>query len=138
MSLTNDPILAAAAGFEPGIVSTLAAQDAALQGIPEFSVEFKSAPFPGFDGPVVVRYGDVSDSLTIERLMGPSGLFVAEAVASLQVLISKAPASWYQLPTGATNPILNLGRIPDIEGLLDIYRSYSKWRADFRSKRSED
>lgn len=129
----EDSILRTAAGLDPTVERTLAAQDAALQAIPEFSTVFKSSSFPSLDGPVVIRYATVGDSLTIERLIGPMGGFVAEAIASLQVLTTKAPAEWYQMPEGADVPVLNLNRLPDVEGILDLYRNYSKWRAAFRS-----
>jgi hypothetical protein len=129
----NDPVLRAAAGIDPSVEPTLGAQDEAVFSIPEFTTEFKSAGFPALDGPVTVRYATIGDTVAIERAMGPLAGFVAEAVASLQVLITKAPASWWRAPEkGGKLPVLDLSRLPDVEGILDLYRDYSKWRADFR------
>jgi len=104
-----------------------------LQAIPEFSMDFHSESFPALDGQVVIRYATVGDSLTIERLIGPLGGYVAEAIASLQVLTTKAPAPWYRVPEKGGSPVLDLNRLPDVEAILDVYRAYSKWRAAFRS-----
>ena len=129
----EDPALRAAAGLDPSIVPLLAAQDAVLQAVPEFNTDFTSSPFPGLNGPVVIRYGTVADMLAVERMVGPGGGFMAEAVASLQVLTTKAPASWYRSPEKLGSPLLDLSRLPDIEGLLALYRQYSQWRSAFRS-----
>lgn len=134
MTLT-DPVLRTAAGMDGSVAPSLAAQDALVFSIPEWTTEFKSPSFPALDGPVVIRYATIGDSIAIERQMGPLAGFVAEAVASLSVLITKAPASWWRVPEkGGSMPVLDLNRIPDVEGLLDLYRQYSKWRADFRSR----
>ena len=138
MTTFDDPIIRSAAGLDPSVIPVLAAQDAVLQTIPEFSTEFKSASFPSLDGQVVIRYATVGDSLTIERLIGPLGGYVAEAIASLQVLTTKAPASWYRVPEKGGTPVLDLNRLPDVEGILDVYRAYSKWRAAFRSGGAPD
>lgn len=129
----TDPILRAAAGIDPAVESALEAQENAVFSVPEFTTEFKSAGFPALDGPVTIRFATVGDTLAIERQMGPMAGFVAEAIASLQVLVTKAPASWWHAPeNGGKFPYIDLGRLPDVESLLDLYRDYSKWRADFR------
>lgn len=129
----EDPIIRAAAGLDPRVEPTLAAQNVALLAIPEFNTDFKSESFPSMDGPVTIRYATVGDSLAIENLIGARGGFVAEAIASLHVLVTKAPASWWQIPEGGSTPLLNLNRLPDVEALLALYQNYSKWRASFRS-----
>ncbi len=130
----KDPVLRAAAGIDPALEPALSAQEEVVFSIPEFTTGFKSIGFPSLDGPVTIRYATVADTLAIERAMGPLAGFVAEAIASLQILITKAPASWWKAPEkGGKIPTLDLGRLPDVEAILDLYRAYSRWRADFRS-----
>ena len=85
-----------------------------------------------FIGWVVVRYATTGDTMDIESLSLGGGFF-REAVATLSTCITKAPASWYQVPPMGKVPALNLRNVADAEALADLYRGYSAWREAFRT-----
>jgi hypothetical protein len=128
MTLDN-PILREAAGLDPNVGEALAAGD--FLEAPRYSFDFRSPRWPVLEGAVVLRYATVGDTLQIERLAG-SGRF-SEAIATLMVLVEKAPGAWYKMPESGGTPSLDLLRIPDAEGIVDLYRGYSIWREDFRT-----
>lgn len=125
----TDPILREAAGLEPKLAKV--SDRDILQG-PVFEATFDSPAFPAYNGAVRMRYATVGDTLAIEALSLNGGRF-AESIATLQVCIDSAPASWYRAPAkeGGT-PVLDLSRILDAEALVDLYRAYSDWRSAFR------
>lgn len=126
----ENPVLRAAAGLDPSVPAALGSGDLFL--LPRFTFDFQCPFAPEYSGPVVVRFANVGDAVLIDRLVGQGGFF-AEAVASMRVLIEQAPPAWWRLPDGAREPVLDLDRLPDVEGLLDLYRAYSLWRNSFRA-----
>ena len=128
MAEITDPVLRQAAGLEP-LLAKVADKD--ILKTPRFEKDFESIPFPDLNGKVVMRYANVGDTLAIEALSLNGGRF-AEAIATLQVCIDKAPASWYRAPKEGGTPVLDLAQVPDAEALVDLYQGYSSWRATFR------
>jgi hypothetical protein len=126
----TDPILREAAGLEPKLTK-LADKD--MLKPPVYEATFDSPAFPHLNGTVKVRYANVGDTLAIEALSLSGGRF-AESIATLQVCIEAAPASWYREPEEGGKPVLDLSKILDVESLVDLYREYSSWRSTFRRK----
>lgn len=129
MSEMTDPILREAAGLEPLLAKV---SDKDMMKAPTFEADFSSKVFPALNGKVVLRYANVGDTLTIESLSLNGGRF-AQAIATLQVCIEKAPPSWYRISEEGGKPSLNLAQIQDAEALVDLYRAFSNWRESFRS-----
>lgn len=127
----TDPVLREAAGMEP-LLAKIADRD--ILKAPTFEADFDSAAFPDLNGKVAIRYANVGDTLAIEALSLNGGRF-AEAIATLQVCVETAPASWYRVSVGGGVPVLDLARIHDAEALVDLYQAYSAWRQSFRLKR---
>jgi hypothetical protein len=131
MEEITDPILREAAGLEPLLAGVAKVGDKDLVKAPRFESDFASPAFPHLDGRVTMRYANVGDTLAIEALSLNGGRF-AEAIATLQVCIEIAPASWYRASVGGGVPVLDLSKIQDAEALVDLYQAYSGWRATFR------
>lgn len=129
MAEITDPILREAAGLDPILK---AVTDSDMLKAPAFTTAFNSPAFPALNGDITIRYATVGDTLKIEALSMGGGGF-AEAIATLQICIDKAPASWYRPSTeGGKPPVLDLARIPDAEALVALYREFSIWRETFR------
>jgi hypothetical protein len=124
----TDPILREAAGLDPRLAKV---GDKDILKAPRFESEFDSPGFPALSGKVTVRYANVGDTLAIEALSMGGGRF-AEAIATLQVCVDSAPASWYRASKEGGIPSLDLSTILDAESLVDLYQAYSAWRSAFR------
>ena len=129
MAEITDPILREAAGIDTVLAPLL---DKEILQAPVYEADFVSTAFPAFNGRVVVRYATTGDTMDIESLSLGGGFF-REAVATLSTCITKAPASWYQVPPMGKVPALNLRNVADAEALADLYRGYSAWREAFRT-----
>lgn len=129
--MTENPVLTEAASLDPMVGQALSA--GAYLEPPKFVHLVQCPAFPAFSGEVVLRYTNVSDALAIERVSA-GGRFLAEVIATIQVVCEKAPASWYKMPSVGPVPQLDLGRIPDVESVIALYLAYTAWRDDFRTR----
>ena len=125
----GDPFLDHVAKLDPR-VGSLARNP--FSDLPRFVYEFKSESNPVLNGSIEVRYPTMGDMLAIESLTQRSSPF-SEVVATLQVLIEKAPACWYHLAAGERTPILALSRMPYDTEIFKIYGRFTNWRDSFRS-----
>lgn len=129
----ND-LLREVGGMDPRAAEALSTPDDVFQ-VPRFTGRFVSPAFPRLEGEVVIRFANVADTLEIERMVRVTGGGkFADAVSTLVVCVEKAPSTWYTLPLGAKEPVLQVERIPDVEALAALYREYSIWRSDFREQ----
>jgi hypothetical protein len=128
MTMGLDPLLEQSAKLDSRTRSL--AQDP-FASLPGFSCDFVSELFPLMNGPVVLRYPSMGDMMDIERMV-VRGKPYSEVMATLAVMIDKAPACWYQLVSGETTPSLALARMPYDPAIIDLYSTYIKWRDSFR------
>lgn len=122
-------------GMAPEVAASLADDHPFQQ--PEFSFEVSTGlKTPGaekMNGTVVLKFPNLGDDLKVERLARAlGGGNVAHMMATLAVCITKAPASWYELKTGETKPVLNLERLPDDAVLADLFLAFTEWQRSFR------
>lgn len=133
----REDLATAISGMAPSLAESMASGDHLFRQ-PEFSFEVKSTlKIPGVDkmnGTVVMRFPNLGDDLEIERLtriMG--GGHVAHMTATLAVCITKAPASWYEVPEDIKKkPVLHLERLLDDSVLADLYAAFTQWQRSFR------
>ncbi len=126
----EDPTLAAAAGLEPRLSDF---QEDDILKAPSFTYPFNSIAFPVLNGPVVLRYPTVLDSVEIarkSRLLG--GTYVAEVLATAMVLTDKAPSSWYTRRQKDDPLVLRVEQLPDVEELTNLFIAFNAWRDSFR------
>ncbi|HWQ07943.1 MAG TPA: hypothetical protein VN436_02510, partial [Holophaga sp.] len=93
--------------------------------------DFVSELFPGMNGPVVLRYPTMGDMLEIEHLVS-RGRPYSEVMATLAVLVDKAPTSWMRVPEGEKLPVLTISRMPYDPAFFKLYGSFTSWRDTFR------
>lgn len=128
----TDPLIAAAAKLDPSVAAL--AQDPFVDD-PSFRCLFASESHPALNGEVVMRYPTMGDMLEIEAL-STRGKPFSEIVATLQVLVERAPLSWYQPAKAGAKPSLALGRVPYCPELFALYTDFIAWRDSFRGPRS--
>jgi len=125
----REDLLTSASGFAPDAKASLTAGE--LIKPKKFEADFVSHAWPEYNGKVVVRYPSLGDMLAIEGMSrGKGGHW--ELWASFQTCLEQAPASWYTLAPGKTEPSLALDAIQDSEGLWDLWVEFLEWRRSFR------
>lgn len=126
--MSSDPLIEQASHLDSR-ARTLAADPFA--DLPQFSHDFVSELFPEMNGPVVINYPTMGEMLEIERLVS-RGRPYSEVMATLEVLVNKAPSSWYKVPKGEKLPVLAIGRMPYDPAFFKIYTAFTNWRDTFR------
>jgi hypothetical protein len=123
-----DPLLQQASQMDPRVAS-LARNP--FSDLPRFSYAFNSEANPSLNGAVELRYPTMGDMLAIES-MAQRGRPYSEVLATLQVLVEKAPASWLHRAPGERTPAVSLSRMPYDAEFFSLYRGFTDWRDSFR------